>query len=151
MSYIDWSCFSEIIQKFLVCVTVHKAKNLHVLNADTFVVVSFDKIHKKTATYQNSDCPYFNEVSNILIVNIHFSCFYFKMLFYNSQKYFVFEKSCSLRELLKESIALRVVQKKILCRSDRVIGELIVDLFSIWEAKRKKKIVIYKRLAFDFV
>ena len=64
--------------------------------------------------------------------------FIFLLLIYikfYSQKYFVFEKTCSLSELLKESIAIRVVQKKILCRNNQVIGELEVDMYSVWEAK----------------
>lgn len=112
MSHIDLSCFSEALQQFLVCVTIYKAKNLHVLNADTFVVISLDRMHKKTSVYENSDCPYFNE-------------------------YFVFETVCALNELLSQTIVIRVVERKILCRRNPIIGEIFIDLRSVWEASSK--------------
>uniref|UniRef100_A0A336LYI1 CSON008109 protein n=1 Tax=Culicoides sonorensis TaxID=179676 RepID=A0A336LYI1_CULSO len=109
MSHIDLTCFSDAPQQFLICVTIHKAKHLHILNADTFVIVSFDQKHKKTFVYHNSDCPYFNE-------------------------YFVFETTCTLNELLRKSIEIRVMQRKLFCKRNPVIGELIIDLRSIWES-----------------
>lgn len=56
------SCFKDLPQNFLVCATIHKARDLSVLNSDTFITVCLDKIIKKTATFRNSDSPYFNEV-----------------------------------------------------------------------------------------
>lgn len=61
------SCFTELAQHFLVCVTIHKARNLSIMNADTFTLVSLEKQQKRTATFKNSDCPYFNEVTTISI------------------------------------------------------------------------------------
>lgn len=55
-------CFNKFQRDFLVSVTVHKARNLNVLNADTAVIIEFNEETKKTKTYQNSDCPFFNEV-----------------------------------------------------------------------------------------
>lgn len=110
MSHFDFSCFSEVSQKFLICVTIQSAKRLNILNVDTFVLVTFNKAHKRTLVYQNSDCPYFNE-------------------------YFVFEIDCSLSQLLKQSILIRVLQKTWVCRKDSLIGELAVDLRSIWESE----------------
>lgn len=125
MSNIDLSCFSEARQQFLVCITVHKAKNLHILNADTFVLISFDRIHKKTSVYENSDCPYFNE-------------------------YFVFDTERSLNDLLRQTIVIRVIQRKILCRRNPIIGELFIDLRSIWEAPSKLFPLIYRHIhSFD--
>lgn len=112
MSNIDNSCFTDIKQKFLLSITIHKAKNLRVLNADTFVVVSLEDVHKKTAVYQNHDHPYFNE-------------------------YFVYELETSLNELLKKSLIIRVIQRKWICRKNLVIGEATLDLAAIWEAPSK--------------
>lgn len=65
------SCFSKHKNSFLVSATIHKARNLNVLNADTFVVISFNEEIKKTKTFQNSDCPFFNEVNfNFILCNI---------------------------------------------------------------------------------
>lgn len=55
-------CFNKHLRDFLVSITIHKARNLNVLNADTFVIASFNEDSKKTKTFQNSDCPFFNEV-----------------------------------------------------------------------------------------
>lgn len=56
------SCFTKIEQHFLVTVTIHKARNLSAMNSDTYVVVNLQDDYKKTKIFQNSDCPYFNEV-----------------------------------------------------------------------------------------
>lgn len=56
------NCFTILQQEFLVCITVHKARNLSVYNADTYVKVTLDKKVKQTKVYQNSENPYFNEV-----------------------------------------------------------------------------------------
>lgn len=106
MSVENLSCFHKHERDFLVSVTVHKARNLDVLNADTFVVVNFDGDTKKTKTFRNSDCPFFNE-------------------------YFVFELRISLEELLKKSIRLSLVQTSLL-KKNSIIGELIVNLATVW-------------------
>lgn len=56
-------CFNHYTREFLLSVTIHKARNLSVLNADTFVTVNFNDTKENTKTYQNSDCPFYNEVS----------------------------------------------------------------------------------------
>lgn len=61
------SCFTKHQQHFLVSVTIHKARNLSVLNADTYVVIYFNDDSKKTSTHPKSDCPYFNEVCKNLV------------------------------------------------------------------------------------
>lgn len=62
MSDEDSNCFNRHVKDFLICVTVHKARNLRILNGDTFAVVSVNGSKKKTKVFQNSDCPFFNEV-----------------------------------------------------------------------------------------
>lgn len=62
MSEVLSDCFNKYLRDFLVSVTIHKARNLNALNADTLVIVNFNDATKKTKTYQNSDCPFFNEV-----------------------------------------------------------------------------------------
>lgn len=63
MSDIDlYQCFNKHQKNFLVSTTIYKARNLNVLNADTFVTVTFNNDTKKTKTFPSSDCPYFNEV-----------------------------------------------------------------------------------------
>lgn len=56
------NCFNKQSRDFLVSVAVHKARNLDVLNADTFVVVSFDEYDKRTKIFEKSDCPFYDEV-----------------------------------------------------------------------------------------
>lgn len=124
MSNLNITCFSQFPQDFLVCVTIHQIKNLQVLNVDTFVLVSFNKTHKRTSIHQISDCPYFNE-------------------------YFVFEIHCSLNQLLKESLVLRVLQKTWICKKNSLIGEAIVDLRSVWEEECKKMRKLEKMLLED--
>lgn len=55
-------CFNKHVRDFLVSVTVHKARNLNALNADTLVILNFEESTKKTKVFQNSDCPFYNEV-----------------------------------------------------------------------------------------
>lgn len=112
MSDIDISCYTDSIQKFLVCVTVHKATKLSILNADTFVIVSLNDILKRTSVIENSDCPYFNE-------------------------YFVYDLECSLHDLLKKSLTFRVLQRKCLCRKNVTIGEVVLDLSTVWDTPSK--------------
>lgn len=57
-------CFTRHLRDFLISVTIHKARKLTAMNADTSVIVNFNEETKKTKTYQNSDCPFFNEVSD---------------------------------------------------------------------------------------
>ena len=62
-------CFIDIPQHYLICITIHKARNLSVFNANTFVEVKLNKFVKTTSIFRNSDSPFFNEV------------FFFKFLF----------------------------------------------------------------------
>ncbi|XP_037045765.1 otoferlin [Bradysia coprophila] len=100
-------CFVNLPQHFLVCLTVHKVKDLQTLNADTYVTVTLDKKLKQTATFKNSDCPYFNE-------------------------YFVFEHYCSLTDLLRLNVSLVVFQKRGCVKKDVRLGEIVVDLNMVW-------------------
>lgn len=108
------SCFSRQKQKFLICATIHKARNLNVLNANTFVVVNFLDAFKQTKIYQSSDCPYFNE-------------------------YFVFEYDASLEDLLKKNLRITLFQNSCCIKKDQIIGELIVNLSTIWKQKCKDR------------
>lgn len=112
MSNIDFSCFSEITQKFLLCITVHKATNLRILNADTYTIVSLDNNHKRTTICRSTDSPYFNE-------------------------YFVYDLECTLSDLLKKSLTFRLMQQKWLCKKDTVIGEVALNISTIWESPSK--------------
>lgn len=55
-------CFANIVQGFLVCTTVHKAKHLGVLQGDILVRVNLEKSRRQTKVFSNSENPYFNEV-----------------------------------------------------------------------------------------
>ncbi|XP_055527083.1 otoferlin [Wyeomyia smithii] len=101
-------CFESIDQPFLVCITIHKARNLSVLNEDTFVLVSYDGKYRRTRTFRNSDCPYFNE-------------------------YFTFEVITSLENLLKTSIGVAVFNQTCCSKKNRCVGEFSIDLKTIWE------------------
>ncbi|XP_055841993.1 otoferlin [Episyrphus balteatus] len=103
-------CFLNITQEFLVCTTVHKAKNLPVFNADTFVRVSLDKKSKCTKVFQNSENPYYNE-------------------------YFVFELSCTLAELLRLTVLYEIKKKS--CKTQVTLGELLIDLYTVWNQPQK--------------
>lgn len=96
-----------IPQYYLVCVTIHKARELSVLNEDTYVAVNVRGTTKKTFTFQNSDCPYFNE-------------------------YFVFEFYCSPTELLRSTVHISVFVETMCLRHDYCIGELTTDLNTVW-------------------
>lgn len=106
-------CFINLPQHFLVGLTIHKAKDLQSLNADTYVTVTLDKKTKQTSTFKNSDCPYFNE-------------------------YFVFEHYCSLAELLRLSVSLVLFNKRGCTKKDVRIGEIVVDLNMVWSLESKR-------------
>ncbi|XP_053686796.1 fer-1-like protein 6 [Sabethes cyaneus] len=101
-------CFESIDQPFLVCVTIHKARNLIVLNENTFVLVSYNGTYRRTRTFRNSDCPYFNE-------------------------FFTFETKTSLENLLKTSISVAIFSQTCCSKRNRCIGEFSIDLKTIWE------------------
>lgn len=127
-------CFVNLPQHFLVCVTVHKAKDLQTLNADTYVTVTLDKKTKHTATFENSDCPYFNE-------------------------YFVFEYYCNLTELLRLNVSLVLFNKRGCTKKDVRLGEIVVDLNMVWSLESKELcygdsffvIIIFENICRSFV
>lgn len=100
-------CFINLPQHFLVCVTIHKAKDLKTLNIDTYVTVTLDKKMKQTTTFKNSDCPYYNE-------------------------YFVFEHYSSLTELLRLNVSIVLFHKRGFTKKDRRLGEIVIDLNMVW-------------------
>lgn len=123
-------CFNKHLRDFLVSVTVHKARNLIVLNADTFVTVNFNGDSKKTKTYQNSDCPFYNEV---WIFVSFWSC-----VFNSFQlQYFVFELRMTLEELLKKNLRLSVIHDSSFLKRNSIIGEVNVNLSTVWKQNRK--------------
>ncbi|XP_033149587.1 otoferlin [Drosophila busckii] len=105
MNHMD-DCFAGSPQEFLICVTVHKAANTGVSTGETYVKVSLDKISKNTKTFPNSENPFFNE-------------------------YFVFEFHCTLPELLRLTILFEL-KKYALYKKNIVVGELLIDLHSVW-------------------
>ncbi|KAG5679282.1 hypothetical protein PVAND_008861 [Polypedilum vanderplanki] len=103
-----YECFNKQQKDYLISITVHKAKNLHVFNADTFVEILFNDEIKRTRTYRNSDCPFFNE-------------------------YFVFEIRTSLENLLRKNIHLAIIQESHFLKRNSIIGELNVNLCTVWK------------------
>uniref|UniRef100_A0A1A9WPX1 C2 domain-containing protein n=1 Tax=Glossina brevipalpis TaxID=37001 RepID=A0A1A9WPX1_9MUSC len=99
-------CFTNIVQDFLICTTVHKARQLGVFQGETLVRITLDKNHKQTKSYANSENPYFNE-------------------------YFVFETHSTLMELLRLTI-LYEVKKRTTCKKNPTLGELLIDMQSVW-------------------
>uniref|UniRef100_A0A1A9ZTR5 C2 domain-containing protein n=1 Tax=Glossina pallidipes TaxID=7398 RepID=A0A1A9ZTR5_GLOPL len=99
-------CFTNIVQDFLICTTVHKARQLGVFQGETLVRITLDKSHRQTKSYSNSENPYFNE-------------------------YFVFEIHSTLMELLRLTI-LYEVKKRTTCKKNPTLGELLIDMQSVW-------------------
>lgn len=97
-------------QDYLVCVTIHKARNVSMFNMDTYVLVTLDKSTKATETAQNTDCPSFNE-------------------------YFVFELTCSQKEMLRQSISIVLFAKTCCAKKDMHMGEIVIDLRTVWNMK----------------
>lgn len=60
-------CFSNIVQDFLICTTIHKARQLGIFQNEIYVRITLDKMQRHTRTYENSENPYFNEVSSELL------------------------------------------------------------------------------------
>lgn len=124
-------CFNKHVRDFLVSVTIHKARNLSVLNADTLAIVNFGEETKKTKIFQNSDCPFFNEVRvNVLLLNL----FLVKLFLF---QYFVFELRMSLEELLRKNIRLSVVQTSCFLKKNSIVGEVSVNLGTVWKQNCK--------------
>ncbi|KAH8364737.1 hypothetical protein KR084_010757 [Drosophila pseudotakahashii] len=105
MSYME-DCFAGAPQEFLICITVHKAAQVGVTSGDLYVRISLDKMAKSTKSFPNTENPYFNE-------------------------YFVFEFHCTLTELLRLTILFEL-KKHMTYKKNVVVGELLVDLHSVW-------------------
>lgn len=112
MNYPKDQCFINLPQHFLVCITVHKARDLQTLNADTYVTVTLDRKTKQTITVKHSDCPFFNE-------------------------YFVFEHYCSLADLLRLNVSLVLFNKRGCTKKDVRLGEIVVDLNMVWNLESR--------------
>lgn len=105
--YIDFSCFTKKTQNFLICVAIHKAHNLKILNADTFIVSTFNNISKRTSVSENSECPVYND-------------------------YMVFDVNMKLDDLFRENITFVLYQKTSCARKNVPQGEFIVDMLMVW-------------------
>ncbi|XP_070136195.1 otoferlin isoform X2 [Drosophila bipectinata] len=105
MSYIE-ECFAGAAQEFLICITIHKAAHVGVSTGELYVRVSLDKMNKSTKTQPNTENPFFNE-------------------------YFVFEFHCTLTELMRLTILFEL-KKHMIYKKNLVVGELLVDLHSVW-------------------
>ncbi|KAM8708996.1 hypothetical protein ACLKA7_015893 [Drosophila subpalustris] len=105
MNHMD-DCFAGAPQEFLICITVHKAANTGVFTGELYVKISLDKISKNTKTHANSENPFFNE-------------------------YFVFEFHCTLTELLRLTVLFEL-KKYLLYKKNVCVGELLIDLHSVW-------------------
>ncbi|KAM7358215.1 ferlin family C2 domain-containing myoferlin misfire [Cochliomyia hominivorax] len=99
-------CFSNIVQDFLICTTIHKARQLGIFQNKIYVRISLDRMRRHTRSYENSENPYFNE-------------------------YFVFDLKCTLMEMLRLTI-LYEVKKHTTCKKNSTVGELLIDLESVW-------------------
>ncbi|XP_061388297.1 otoferlin [Musca vetustissima] len=100
------NCFLNVPQDFLICTTIHKARQLGIFQSEIYVRVSLNKTTRHTKVFANSENPYFNE-------------------------YFVFELKCTLVELLRLTIRYEV-KRRTPCRKDTTLGELLVDMQSVW-------------------
>ncbi|KAH8319290.1 hypothetical protein KR067_002918 [Drosophila pandora] len=105
MSYIE-ECFAGAAQEFLICITIHKAAHVGVPTGELYVRVSLDKMTKSTKSQPNTENPFFNE-------------------------YFVFEFHCTLTELMRLTILFEL-KKHMTYKKNVVVGELLVDLHSVW-------------------
>uniref|UniRef100_A0A1A9WY02 C2 domain-containing protein n=1 Tax=Glossina brevipalpis TaxID=37001 RepID=A0A1A9WY02_9MUSC len=94
-------CFINIVQDFLICTTVYKARQLGVFQGETLVRITLDKNHKQTKSYANSENPYFNE-------------------------YFVFETHSTLMDLLRLTI-LYEVEERTTCKKNPTLSEFRGD------------------------
>ncbi|XP_054735180.1 otoferlin isoform X2 [Anastrepha obliqua] len=99
-------CFLNMSQDYLICTTIHKARQLGFFTGETFVRITLDKAHRTTKSYARSENPYYNE-------------------------YFVFELRCTLTELLRLTV-LYEVRKRNACKKTLTHGELLIDLQSVW-------------------
>lgn len=127
MNQLEQECFAGAPQDFLICITVHKAANTGITSGELYVKVRLDKMSKNTKTFANSENPFFNEVSkgwscrNLVICGIFPAC----------PQYFVFEFHCTLTELLRLTVLFEL-KKYVLYKKNICLGELVIDLHSVW-------------------
>lgn len=117
-------CFLSMSQDYLICTTIHKARQLGVFTGETFVRITLDKAHRTTKPYARSENPYYNEVMQIKFERDKIYCKF-------STQYFVFEIRCTLTELLRLTV-LYEVRKRNACKKTMSHGELLIDLQSVW-------------------
>uniref|UniRef100_A0A1B0CK25 Putative membrane-associated protein fer-1 n=1 Tax=Lutzomyia longipalpis TaxID=7200 RepID=A0A1B0CK25_LUTLO len=105
-------------QDFLVSVSVHQAKDIHLQHLKSLVEVSLGGKVKTTRVAKSSSNPHFNE-------------------------YMVFEMRCTLSKLLKKSITFRLYHEACF---RRCTGELIIDLETVWNADGRGFCGVWGRL-----
>lgn len=59
----DNACFADNIQEFLICSTIHKARQLGVYTGETYVRITMDKFSRYTKPFSHSENPFYNEVN----------------------------------------------------------------------------------------
>lgn len=99
-------CPFNSIQMFLVTITIHRVRNLPACDIETYVTLTLGNQKKKTPKQPASQNPYYNQ-------------------------YFSFEVVCRLEELRQKRIKITVFEVKKCCK-DEVIGEVFVELNTIW-------------------
>lgn len=129
MNQVEQECFAGAPQDFLICITVHKAANTGVNMGELYVKVRLDKLSKNTKTHANSENPFFNEVSNRCIYK--WACLMIYAFFPACPQYFVFEFHCTLTELLRLTVLFEL-KKYVLYKKNVCLGELVIDLHSVW-------------------
>lgn len=67
-------CFLSMSQDYLICTTIHKARQLGVFTGETFVRITLDKAHRTTKPYARSENPYYNEVMQMKYQRDKFHC-----------------------------------------------------------------------------
>ncbi|XP_050093922.1 fer-1-like protein 4 [Anopheles aquasalis] len=101
-------CLQYSKQDFQICVTVYKARNLAVLNTNTFVMVSLNGKYKRTRTAYKTHSPYFNE--------------YFSFTFRNTKE-----------TLLGKCIHFGLHSTGMCTAMSSCIGECSIDLRTTWQ------------------
>ncbi|XP_035791066.1 myoferlin-like [Anopheles albimanus] len=101
-------CLQYSKQDFQICVTVYRARNLAVLNANTFVMVSLNGKYKRTRTAYKTHSPYFNE-------------------------YFSFALRTTKETLLGKCIHFGLHCTRMCTAMSSCIGKFSIDLRTTWE------------------
>ncbi|KAJ8922150.1 hypothetical protein NQ315_004085 [Exocentrus adspersus] len=98
---------AEKTETFLITVAVLEGRHYIWTNMDSAVVVKVDQKKRCTAVKYSTDCPLYNE-------------------------YFVFEFSTTLENMLEKRIMLTVIQPRSCCRRRKVLGDLNIDMATLW-------------------